>query len=79
MIVITEHYCKCNNIPIPHCKYSREVSVADGTKTTMPEWQDVRIKLDDYMTISTNVLVSKCKNFDMLLGLNACVSIGATI
>lgn len=57
----------------------REVIVADGNVTKMPEWPDVRIKLDDYMSIHTNVLVSKGTTFDMLLGLNALVSIGATI
>ena len=45
----------------------------------MPQWQDVRIKLDDYMSMNTNVLISKGTSFDILLGLNACVSIGATI
>ena len=45
----------------------------------MPKWQDACIKLDDYMSIQTNILVSKGTTFDMLLGLNACVSIGATI
>ena len=76
---MSKHFCKANNIIIPPCKFSQEVTLADGTKTAMREWQDAKITLDKYMSIKGDVLISKSKTYEMLFGLNTCISIGANI
>ena len=77
--IVSKHFCKANNISIPPCKFSREVTLADGTKIAMREWQDAKTTLDKYMSIKGDVLISKSKTYEMLFGLNTCISIGANI
>ena len=77
--MISENFCKRNNLSIPTCKYSREVIVADGSKALMREWSNARLRLNDYMSVLTDVLISKSTTYDLLLGLNVCEAIGATI
>ena len=45
----------------------------------MLEWKNAKITLDKYNTIYGDVLISKSKSYDMLFGLNACLSIGASL
>lgn len=36
----------------------REVTLADGSNTKMLEWKDAKITLDDYNSITCDVLIS---------------------
>ena len=53
--------------------------MVDGSKALWREWSNARIKLNKYMSIMTDVLISNGTTYDMLLGLNVCEAIGATI
>ena len=56
-----------------------EVIIAYGSKALWREWTNARIKLDDYMSVMMDLLISKGTTYDMLLGLNVCKAIRATI
>ena len=45
----------------------------------MREWPNARIRLNEYMSVLTDVLISKSISYDLLLGLNVCEAISATI
>ena len=57
----------------------REVTLADGSTTKILEWKDAKITLDEYNSITCDVLISKIKTYDMLFGLNSCLAIRASL
>ena len=77
--VISKHFCKKYNIKIPKCETKRIVTLADGSSSEMKEWKKAKITLDDYMSISCDVLISSSNSYDLLFGLNACLAIGANV
>ena len=52
----------------------REVTLADGSTTKMLEWKDSKITLNEYNSITCDVLISKSKTYDMLFELNSCLA-----
>ena len=79
MTVISSHFCKKNNITIPKCESMREVTLADGFITILLERKDAKITLDDYNSITCDVLISKSNTYDMLLGLNSSLATKASL
>ena len=57
----------------------REVTLADVSTTKMLEWKDVNITLDEYNSITCDVLISKSETYDMMFGLNSCLAIRASL
>ena len=49
----------------------RELKLADGSTTKMLEWKDAKITLDEFNSITCDVLISKSETYDMLFGLNS--------
>ena len=45
----------------------------------MLEWKDANISLDEYNSITCDILISKSETYDMLFGLNSCLAIGASL
>ena len=45
----------------------------------MLEWKDANITLDEYNSITFDVLISKSETYDMLFELNSCLAIGASL
>ena len=45
----------------------------------MEEWKSANITLDQYNTITCDVLLTKSTSYEMLFGLKACLAIGANL